>query len=127
MKERIGGRGMKAMEVAEHTTAADFSCDAAILLLDDDDGAESGRNVQSSHVKRALLPGGFLYLVISITDDDDGDARRLFRRHLGRRFGIGDSLLLRLTGDLDAETIVRRQRPALPLDGQATKNRPPVF
>ena len=70
MVERVSGRGMKAAGVS-----GDFICDAAILMKKEDSiQGEGGKPNKSSCIKRDLLPGGLLYLMIILDKDLGVDA-----------------------------------------------------
>lgn len=60
MVERVSGRSMKAARGSD--VSRDFLCDAAILLRNESIG--EGNKRKSSCIKRALLPGGLMILLV---------------------------------------------------------------
>mmetsp|Transcript_9230 Transcript_9230/g.20823 ORF Transcript_9230/g.20823 Transcript_9230/m.20823 type:complete len:644 (-) Transcript_9230:1221-3152(-) len=70
MAERVVGRGVKVVGGSDRGMLGDFECDAAILLTTDN--SDRGEKCQSSYINRALLPGGSLWLVIALEEEEMG-------------------------------------------------------
>ena len=72
MMKQVGGRGMKVVRMqggdqSDQSASGTFRCDAAILVTNDDDAGGGGNpNPSHSRIRRALLPGGLLWLMISL-------------------------------------------------------------
>eukprot|EP00579_Thalassiosira_antarctica_P023972 CAMPEP_0201984640 /NCGR_PEP_ID=MMETSP0904-20121228/84140_1 /ASSEMBLY_ACC=CAM_ASM_000553 /TAXON_ID=420261 /ORGANISM="Thalassiosira antarctica, Strain CCMP982" /LENGTH=332 /DNA_ID=CAMNT_0048538075 /DNA_START=12 /DNA_END=1007 /DNA_ORIENTATION=+ len=71
MMERVAGRGMKVV-LEGWSMLRDFQCDAAIVLTNNTTTTGRGETHPSSRMKRALLPGGFLWLMISLEQEECG-------------------------------------------------------
>jgi hypothetical protein len=88
--ERVRGRGMKILDPEHQNDTPCCSCDAAILLKNE--SSFKGRNEDLSCIKRSVLPGGSLWLILvldgyvsvkeqsAITTDDNSDGQNIENR-----------------------------------------------
>lgn len=88
--ERVRGRGMKILDAEHQDDTSCYSCDAAILLQNE--SSNKGWNEDLSCIKRSLLPGGSLWLILvldgdvgvkeqsDITTDDNSDCQNIENR-----------------------------------------------
>jgi hypothetical protein len=95
MSKRVICRGLQSVELNESAMTMDVSsyqCDAAIVIENKQPLNGDNNNESSSHVRRSLLPGGYLWSIIpldgvatSSDKTDDGDEllnKRLIDEHV---------------------------------------------
>ena len=70
MAEKVLGRGMKVLDpIHNRNDRSCRHCDAAIILRNA--GSYYGKNEDLSYIKRAVLPGGSLWMILVFAADED--------------------------------------------------------